>query len=491
MADKTIIDFPTISDSRDEDLAYLLRGLNLDRDKSSPVYVLKEKERRALQEIYGVTGIVSQTTFTITGNADAEFTLDINILVILEYAFSLGTYPMLGDVAAFTNKSLSSGVPNTSGTNYLWLEYGGSGTWELHTSTSEPTGDNQVLLATYTVTGSSGSFVFTITGKVDSFETLFTEANNGTETSPDSLPGKLGKELRSFDFSVATINTGQGATKINKLVDSVSKVGAAFNVGSYPAIAALSPTRIAIIDAAFTTLRTFQFDGSDWTQIGNSLSIIADVDSRLVPLSDTTVAYTDGSGSLKTYEFDGADWGVISNTYNVSGSTGVSSLVSMGNNRVARIDDQNLLIMFELDGFAWSQVGNSFSVSGGAIRDMTAISNDLMIMVGDDKSRLFKFYEGTGNWYLVQESSPIFMGRPYIAAMSASVFVMYDSIVQAFRIYKNIDMNLIGYEEDLDIIDADLAAVSTNRFVAAARGGSVQMYELIYADNPPPVPALN
>jgi hypothetical protein len=72
-------------------------------------------------------------------------------------------------------------------------------------------------------------------------------------------------------------------------------------------MAALSGSRVALIDLANDMLRTFDFGGTSWTQSGMSMSVAPNGRPALASLSGTRVAFIDNANQqLRTYDFTNA-----------------------------------------------------------------------------------------------------------------------------------------------------------------------------------------
>ena len=62
------------------------------------------------------------------------------------------------------------------------------------------------------------------------------------------------------------------------------------------------------MDTVNLSLRTYRFDGTDWTQVGNGLGITLIALPSLAALNSTDVAFVGAVGNLLTrYRFDGTN----------------------------------------------------------------------------------------------------------------------------------------------------------------------------------------
>jgi len=72
----------------------------------------------------------------------------------------------------------------------------------------------------------------------------------------------------------------------------------------FPALAALNGTDVAFVNGTHDSLRTYRFDGSNWSQVGNGLTISGVGTPALAALNGTDVAFIDETqDSLRTYRF--------------------------------------------------------------------------------------------------------------------------------------------------------------------------------------------
>lgn len=87
----------------------------------------------------------------------------------------------------------------------------------------------------------------------------------------------------------------------------------------------LNGTDIAFIDGANDDLRVYRFDedSGTWSQIGNDYNITPNIGAPAITcLNSTDVAFFDGTnGKLQFYRFDGTDWSLIGNYLTISGTS--------------------------------------------------------------------------------------------------------------------------------------------------------------------------
>ncbi|WP_299335457.1 T9SS type A sorting domain-containing protein [uncultured Psychroserpens sp.] len=146
-------------------------------------------------------------------------------------------------------------------------------------------------------------------------------------------------------------------------------------------------------------IQVYQFNGTNWIQLGNDLDSYNESDNagRSVDITDdgTTlvigIQYSDlfdiNAGSVQVYEFDGTDWiqkGVTLNGSDDSHEFGTNVAISNDGNRIAvgapYFDsntngfDTGALKVFDYDGTQWNL---SFEVEGDTENDVFGVSLDM------------------------------------------------------------------------------------------------------------------
>ena len=218
-----------------------------------------------------------------------------------------------------------------------------------------------------------------------------------------------------------------------------STVGSAFSIAgaNSPAITVLSSTQIAYVDGDASTtgnpgnqqLRTYTFNGSTWSQTGNSLTISGLDGPALAKLSSTRVALIDGQvggtgiKNLSTYDFNGTNWSQTGSGLNISTSqlptiTGLSSTNVALSNR-----GDGTLRTYSFSGSTWSQTGNSFSAGG--IQGLSTLSSSVVLGSGQFSATNFtKTYSFDGtNWTIAASIFSSSVTFTSTTALSSTRFV--------------------------------------------------------------------
>ena len=160
-------------------------------------------------------------------------------------------------------------------------------------------------------------------------------------------------------------------------------------------ITSLSSSRVVLIDNSTDELQTYDFDGADWSAVGNGLSVAAGVPS-ISALSATEIAFIDStSDELRKYTFDGTDWTLTGSGLSFTAAT---DLVALNGTDVAAIDNDNLGA-YRFNGATWSKIGNEFNISGVGGASMSALNgSDIAFIDGSNADlRVYRFSFWTGD----------------------------------------------------------------------------------------------
>ena len=178
-------------------------------------------------------------------------------------------------------------------------------------------------------------------------------------------------------------------------------------ITSNPAISALSETRIALADLT-NGLRTYEFDGTDWAIVGNILAGVfaAGNPSTIAALTPTRIAVMNGgAGRIQTYDFDGTDWSATGDFKSATGSR--PAITALNSSRIARIDSSTeTLIAYDFDGSDWTVTGNGFNVLGALNNISIAAMSSSRVVITDLGNGEVEAYEFDGtDWAQVGNSA--------------------------------------------------------------------------------------
>jgi hypothetical protein len=304
-----------------------------------------------------------------------------------------------------------------------------------------------------------------------------------------NIPAELA-DMRNLDFHKRGIGKRSGSSFFSSMDDVATwqQVGNDLNISgvTFPALAALSSTRVAYFDSANDELRTYDFDGADWAQTGNSLSISGVTNiASLAALSSTRVAYfdggnqdlrvyefTEGTGNwaqvgndlnitsvayitalsstriawygvtprhIRTYEFtEGTgNWAQVGNSLSVGASAGDGDVATLSSSRIAFTDEVNAeLRTYDFDETDWSQTGNGLSVPAGSDPTLAALSSRRVVYINstDGKLRAYDFDEA--DWAAIGSETVVSgTGRPAAAGLTTDKIAFIDDSNDDLRTY--------------------------------------------------------
>jgi hypothetical protein len=177
-----------------------------------------------------------------------------------------------------------------------------------------------------------------------------------------------------------------------------AQVGNIFSVPSTSASAPGSPiarmtgARIAFFENVNNLLHAIDWDGTDWSYVGNSLSVsMGDYYSDACGINETTVAYMNvATNKLEIYTFDGTDWSLLTSVS--LGSLGMSQVAYNGNG-IIMLNSENLdnYILYNFDGATLTKLDYSTSWPlGNGFGGMDAISETEFAATDTASGNLYK-----------------------------------------------------------------------------------------------------
>lgn len=171
-----------------------------------------------------------------------------------------------------------------------------------------------------------------------------------------------------------------------------SQIGNAFDytasVEDFTFMTAMTATRIMVYVGSFAEARVYDFDGTDWARVGVDLEVPADGTPRLGFVSAMTssrVAYVNTSlGRLRAMDFDGNDWAQVGNFLSYTGDNDALGYVeALSSTRIIlMVSAAKLLRTFDFDGADWTEVGTGTTLTDTDIERATPLSSNRIAMVG-------------------------------------------------------------------------------------------------------------
>ncbi len=245
----------------------------------------------------------------------------------------------------------------------------------------------------------------------------------------------------------------------NRLISGIGAGG--------PALAGLNSTRVAFIDSANDRLSTYNWNGTDWSQVGNNLSITGGTPA-LASLNLTRVAFIDSANdNLSTYNWNGTDWSRVGNNLPIAG-VGASALAGLNSTRVAFIDETNeQLRTYNWNGTDWSQAGNSLSISLTGAPALASLNSTRVAFIDDTNDNLRTYNWNGTDWSLVGNSLSILLtGAPALASLNSTRVAFIDDTNDNLRTYNwnGTDWSQIGNSLSISGVSAPaLAGLNSTR----------------------------
>jgi hypothetical protein len=269
---------------------------------------------------------------------------------------------------------------------------------------------------------------------------------------------------------------------------------------SRPFVTALSDKRVAYIDETNDDLRTYEFDGTNWSQIGNDLNIAgitggAAYSIAIAALSESRIAFIDvNNEDLRTYDFDGTDWSQTGNDLNISGISTVS-LAALTSSRVALVFGTSLRV-YDFDGTDWSQTGNTTTLTGLTSNVITTLSSTRIALLSQVGQTLRAYdFDGT-DFSLVGEALAVTVNSVVtITSLSNIRVVTFDrGTGDELKIYR---FNDVEWQVDFDneeisgAGDASIAAMRSSRIAFIDQDNEdLRAYDLYYERKVPTPPFI-
>jgi hypothetical protein len=252
--------------------------------------------------------------------------------------------------------------------------------------------------------------------------------------------------------AVAVINArvlmGKGSTNVLQMYDwdgsSWSTVGNTFALNFPIGPSSLSLTEAAVFSLTNTQLRKIVFNNPNWSTVGNPLTITgAGINEYTSALSSSLIAFVDGQlDEIRTYSFDGTDWSQVGSGTAISDYTSGNGLsaVSIAPDRIVLAFNGNtnvIVRMYELVSGTWTQVGSDLTLSAGltAVTAMTASR----IAVATTVSDTIRAYDWNGTTFVQVGnafSAGVDLSNMSITALSQTDVALFDNGADTVRVFR-------------------------------------------------------
>ena len=325
------------------------------------------------------------------------------------------------------------------------------------------------------------------------FQKLLDEAG----VAPNELPENLTNGFQLYEALLKV--AGGGADGSNgggggDNADIVQDIPApdALAIGTAYYLVAMSPTRIAVADNNTQDLIAYDFDGTQFTQVGAALAIGGLAGPRMAALSSSRIVITnDANGEMKTYDFNGANWSQAGNTFVLPGNRGLGGVTALSGSRiVGRTIGGGDWRVYDFDGADWAQVGNTFAPPSAEAGGFAAFTGSTFAVSFDVSNEIRAYqFDGT-NISQVGNTLGIVLSVSNIIAMAIDKIVLANTTGTLISQYKwdGTDFILVG--ATLTVVGMGgpvMSAFGQNRFIFADTGlNTVNVYKLVA--NGPPTP---
>jgi hypothetical protein len=250
-------------------------------------------------------------------------------------------------------------------------------------------------------------------------------ARSSGPDAPD-LVVVAGGNVQAYDIDGTTFNT---------VGNSSSVMGGTITQTNLLAISALDDTSIAVCNrdtSANWDLVKFEFDGTDWNQVGNRLEVpgVGATNKFVAAMGPDACVTLDDGNNMRWYEFDGTDWAQVGNTF-----TGVNgeAACALSQTRVA-VARTNTLTVYDWDGTDFSSVASVFTAA--TLRAVTALDEDTIMTIRAGGSNLLLAYELSGGTLSNVANTSVPSGAFHgLAAIAPSDFVYANFAAGTLQIY--------------------------------------------------------
>ena len=208
----------------------------------------------------------------------------------------------------------------------------------------------------------------------------------------------------------------------------------------YPTFATLSETRIALLENYSHELQIYEFDGSNWTTVGNPLDISIGFNESITGLSSTQIAVANtksGSQSITTYTFDGLNWSQTGNSFSLA-NLGAPDITALSSNVVALADTTSkTLTTYTFDGTNWTKTGNSLYISNYVYPAISALDSNTIASIDYSNDKLITFsWDGT-DWTQTGNSLSITpFTRSSLTALNSTLVALANDSDNTLTTYK-------------------------------------------------------
>lgn len=309
--------------------------------------------------------------------------------------------------------------------------------------------------------------------------TLLNGASSGTITYDAGTGTLSGTDAEVESFGPIAITNNSTRTGVWSLLGSGLSITGITN----PSLAALSSTRIALLDEGTDTLRSYDWNGSTWAAHSSAFSLSCSF-PHICALNSTDVVVMDrDSDSIRLYRLTGTTWAAVGNAFSFTSTN--PGLCALGSSSIAVVDSaNNQLRTYTHDGTNWSITGSGLNISVGAGSQGMARLSSTRIVHTDGINDSMQAYDWNGSTWATY-GSPISIsgaGQVSICALSSTDVAFTDDANEDLRVYRLTGTSWATYATTFSFPTATsnpAVAACTGRQVAFidANNDQLRMYE--------------
>ncbi len=257
-------------------------------------------------------------------------------------------------------------------------------------------------------------------------------------------------------------------------------------------ICSLDATTIAVTNAS-QELRTYSFDGTDWTQTGSTYTLPVGAAPNIGKLNSTRVGiWEQNNNYLEAFDWNGSNWASVGSAATPDFLQSLQPVTGLSSTDLAAIIldfTTPKLTEYSFNGSTWSQVSNEFSLGGSSASfTVTKLASDLVALFSNNAAaRQLRTCKNTaGTWAQLGNSFAISgaTGSPSLAGFSNSRVGFIDSTQDLFKVldWDGTDWTQVLSTAAACTTNVKLRAMSSTRLIAAgmATSNDLAMKELVF-----------
>ena len=156
----------------------------------------------------------------------------------------------------------------------------------------------------------------------------------------------------------------------------------------------MGASKIAFLNPGTSQLRTYSFDGTNWSQVGDSLSVTTSPKGVVCALSDSTIALVKfGADGIGTYRFNGTNWALVGAHLGMTSVTNASVCALSGSYVAVAHTNINTIQWYFWNGSSWALSGVASANLGGLTYPVMCPLSNSRIAYYEYNVHLLKTYD--------------------------------------------------------------------------------------------------